>query len=114
MTPFRAARVFQTTVPWVSLKVPEVINTETGADMAVFEAPGRLVSRAGVCPGSNKSAGRVKSAQIVPGNKYLKAALGTIALSACRSKNSYVAAKYRRISARRGRRKRSWPWNPPS
>ncbi|WP_035783289.1 transposase, partial [Arthrobacter sp. H14] len=61
-----------------------------------------LASWAGVCPGSNESAGRIKSAHILPGNKYLKAGLGTAAMSASRSKNTYLSVKYRRIAARRG------------
>lgn len=102
MTPFRAAREFLATIPGVSLKVADVIIAETGADMSRFETPGRLASWTGVCPGSNESAGRIKSAHILPGNKYLKAALGTAALSASRSKDTYLAAKFRRIAARRG------------
>jgi transposase len=102
MTPFRAAREFLATIPGVSLKVADVIIAETGADMARFETPGRLASWTGVCPGSNESAGRIKSAHILPGNKYLKAALGTAALSASRSKDTYLAARFRRIAARRG------------
>ena len=102
MTPFRAAREFLATIPGVSLKVADVILTETGADMSRFETPGRLASWTGVCPGSNESAGRIKSAHIMPGNKYLKAALGTAALAASRSKDTYLAARYRRIAARRG------------
>jgi len=102
MEPFRAAREFLATIPGVSLKIADVIIAETGADMSRFETPGRLASWAGVCPGSNESAGRIKSAHILPGNKYLKAVLGTAALSASRSRNTYLAAKYRRIAARRG------------
>jgi transposase len=102
MTPFRAAREFLATIPGVSLKVADVIIAETGADMSTFQTPGRLASWTGVCPGANESAGRIKSAHILPGNKYLKAALGTAAMSASRSKDTYLAAKYRRITARRG------------
>lgn len=102
MGPFRGAREFLATIPGVSLKVADVIIAETGADMSRFETPGRLASWTGVCPGSNESAGRIKSAHILPGNKYLKAALGTAALSASRSKDTYLAAKFRRIAARRG------------
>lgn len=102
MTPFRAAREFLATIPGISLKVADVIIAESGADMSRFETPGRLASWTGVCPGSNESAGRIKSAHRLPGNKYLKAALGTAALSASRSKDTYLAARYRRIAARRG------------
>lgn len=102
MAPFRTAREFLATIPGVSLKVADVIIAETGADMSVFETPGRLASWAGVCPGSNESAGRIRSAHILPGNKYLKAALGTAAMSASRSKDTYLTVRYRRIAARRG------------
>ena len=102
MEPFRAAREFLAIIPGVSTTVAEVIIAETGADMSRFETPGRLASWAGVCPGSNESAGRVKSAHILPGNKYLKGALGIAAMSAARSKDTYLSAKYRRIAARRG------------
>ncbi|MGI8694617.1 MAG: IS110 family transposase, partial [Geodermatophilaceae bacterium] len=54
------------------------------------------------CPGSNESAGRIKSTKTRPGNPYLKAALGVAAMSLAQSKNTYLAAKYRRIAARRG------------
>jgi transposase len=55
------------------------------------------------CRGSHPPSGhRRRSAHILPGNKYLKAALGIAALSASRSKDTYLAAKYRRIAARRG------------
>ncbi len=70
--------------------------------MSVFPTAGHLASWAGTAPGSNESAGRIKSAHILPGNKYLKAVLGTAALSASRSKDTYLAARYRRIAARRG------------
>lgn len=102
MAPFAPARQALTTIPGVSTLVADVIIAETGADMAVFDTPGRLASWAGVCPGSNESAGRVKSSHTRPGDKYLKAALGVAALSASRSKGTYLAVKYRRIAVRRG------------
>ena len=61
-----------------------------------------LASWAGVYPESNESAGRIKSSKTLPGNKYLKAALGIAALSASRSKDTYLSVKYRRIAVKRG------------
>jgi transposase len=49
--------------------------------------------------------GRTDQIRILPGNKYLKASLGTAALSASRAKDTYLAAKYRRVTARRGQMK---------
>jgi len=105
MEPFRDAREALATIPGVSQRIAEVIIAETGGDMTVFETPGRLASWTGVCPSANESAGRIKSAHILPGNKYLKGALGTAAMSAAQSKNTYLAAKYHRITVRSGRNK---------
>ena len=100
--PFRAARDLLVTIPGISTLVADVIVAETGADMSQFPTAAHLASWAGTCPGSNESAGRVKSTHTRPGNPYLKGALGIAALSAARSRDTYLAAKYRRIAARRG------------
>jgi transposase len=103
MEAFRAARKALSTIPGVSTLVADVIIAETGGDMSVFPTAAHLASWAGVCPGSNESAGRVKSTRIMPGNKYLKGALGIAAMSASRGKNTYLSVKYKRIALRRGR-----------
>ena len=102
LTPFRGARDLMVTIPGISTAVADVIIAETGADMSQFPTAGHLASWAGTCPGSNESAGRVKSTRTRPGNPYLKGALGVAALSASRSKDTYFSAKYRRIASRRG------------
>jgi transposase len=81
-----------------------VVIAETGADMSVFPTAHHLASWAGVVPGCNESAGRVKSAKTLPGNHHLKAALGVAALSASRSTNTYFGARFRRIAGRRSTR----------
>jgi transposase len=100
--PFLGARDLIITIPGISVLVADVIIAETGADMARFPTAGHLASWAGTCPGSNESAGRVKSTKTRPGNPYLKGALGIAAMSAARSQDTYLAAKYRRIASRRG------------
>ncbi len=102
MTPFAAARELLASIPGVSRIVAEVVIAETGADMSVFPTAAHLASWAGTAPGCNESAGRVKSTKTRPGNRYLKAALGTAGMAAARSKGTYLSAKYRRIAARRG------------
>ena len=102
MEPFRATRDLIVTIPGISTLVADVIIAETGGDMSRFPSAGHLASWAGTCPGSNESAGRIKSTRTRPGNPYLKGALGVAALSVARSKNTYFAAKFRRIAARRG------------
>jgi transposase len=100
--PFRGARDLIVTIPGISTGVADVIIAETGADMTRFPSAGHLASWAGTCPGSNESAGRIKSTHTRPGNPYLKGALGIAAMSAARSHGTYLSAKYRRIAARRG------------
>jgi transposase len=100
--PFRGIRDLIATIPRISFEVADVIIAETGADMSRFPSAGHLASWAGTCPGNNESAGRVKSTKTRPGNPYLKGALGVAALSAARSRDTYLAAKYRRIASRRG------------
>ena len=100
--PFQGARDLITTIPGISVGVADVIIAETGADMHRFPTAGHLASWAGTCPGNNESAGRIKSTKTRPGNPYLKGALGIAAMSAARSHDTYLAAKYRRIASRRG------------
>ncbi len=102
MEPFRGPRDLIITIPGISTVVADVIIAETGADMSRFPTAGHLASWAGTCPGSNESAGRVKSTHTRPGNPYLKGALGIAAMSAARSHDTYLAAKYRRVASRRG------------
>ena len=89
-------------IPGFSQILAEVFIAETGGDMTQFPTPGQLASWAGVSPGSNESAGRVKSSKTRPGNRYLKGALGVAALAVSRSKTTYLSAKYRRLAASRG------------
>jgi transposase len=96
--PFRPARELLVSIPGWSQVVANVFIAETGADMSVFPTAEHLASWAGVVPGCNESAGRVKSASTRPGNRHLKAALGVAALSAARSKDTYYSARYRRIA----------------
>ncbi|QUD85457.1 IS110 family transposase [Gordonia polyisoprenivorans] len=97
-----AARELLSSIPGWSASVAEVFLAETGGDMTIFPTPGHLASWAGVCPGSNESAGKIKSTTTRDGNRHLKRALGVAAMSASRTKNTYYAARYRRLTARRG------------
>jgi transposase len=98
-----APRDLLTSIPGVSRTVADIIIAETGADMTAFPSAAHLCSWAGVSPGQHESAGRRRTAPTRAGNRHLKAALGTAAMSTTRQRNTYLCAKYRRIAARRGK-----------
>jgi transposase len=99
--PFQPARDLLVSIPGWSQVVADVFIAETGADMSVFPTAEHLASWAGVSPGSDESAGRIKSAKTLPGNRHLKAAPGVAALSASCSTNTYFGARFRRLAGRR-------------
>lgn len=103
LVPFSLVRNLLSSIPGVSTGVADVFIAETGADMSVFPTAAQLASWAGTTPGSHESAGHSKSTKTRPGDSYLKGAMGIAAMSAARSKNTYLSAKYKRIAARRGR-----------
>ncbi len=71
---------------------------------------GNLASWTGTCPGHHESAGKHKSGKTRYGNRWFKAALGTAAMAAARTKDTtYPGARYRRLSSRIGRLK---AWSP--
>ena len=102
MVPYDAAIALLSTIPGVGTTIAHVIIAETGADMSRFPTAAHLASWAGVCPGHNESAGKVKSSHVRPGNSYLKAGLGIAAMAAARSNGTYLQARYKRLAARRG------------
>ena len=101
IAPFRCTRELLMSIPGWSQIIADVVIAETGADMSVFPTAEHLASWAGIVPGCDESAGRVKSAATRPGNRHLKAALGVAALSAARSKDTYYSVRFRRIAGRR-------------
>ncbi|MER7578190.1 IS110 family transposase [Streptomyces sp. NPDC126514] len=102
MSPFRPILELLDTIPGVNQALAEVIVAETGGDMSRFACDKHLASWAGVCPSHHSSAGRRKSTKVRPGNSHLKGALGLAAFGAARTKDTYLQARYRRLTARRG------------
>lgn len=100
--PFQGFHDLICTIPGISTLTADVVVAETGADMSRFPSAKHLASWAGTTPGSNESAGRVKSSKTRPGNAYLQGALGAAAMVCARHPNTYLGAKYRRIATRRG------------
>jgi transposase len=105
MAPFRDTIARLVTIPGVGVRIAEVIIAETGGDMTRFATPEDLCSWAGMCPGNNESAGKHFSGRTRRGDRWLRGALGEAAASAARTKNTYLAARYRRIARTRGNKR---------
>jgi transposase len=93
------------TIPGVQRRTAEVIIAETGGDMNAFPTAKHLASWAGVCPGNDESAGKRRSGRTTKGSKWLRAALTEAAKAASRARDTYLAAQYQRLRARRGHNK---------
>jgi hypothetical protein len=76
-----------------------------GTDLQAFASEGHLAAWVGLCPGNDKSAGKRRSGRTGKGNRWLKAALVQAAWAASRSKKTYLAARFRRLVARRGHKR---------
>ncbi|MDQ4025564.1 MAG: transposase, partial [Actinomycetota bacterium] len=103
--PFRRQTELIATIPGISSRTAEVILAEIGADMTRFGTAGHLASWAGVCPGNHESAGKQPTGRTRHGDPWLKAVLGQAAVSAARTTDTYLAARYRRLAPRRGKKR---------
>jgi transposase len=92
-------------VPGVDRRVAEVVLAEVGADMNPFPPHRHVAAWAGMFPGNEESAGKRQKRRITPGNRWLKRTLVQAAWAASHTKNSYLASQYRRLVARRGKKR---------
>lgn len=81
-----------------------MIAVEAGVDMDRFPTARHLASWAGMCPGNDESAGKRRSGTTRKGSPFLRAALTQAAWAAGRTQ-TYPGARYRRLAARRGKKR---------
>jgi transposase len=92
-------------IPGVGRATAEVLVAEPGTDMSRFPTDRHVASWAALCPGNHQSAGKRQSGKTRKGNRALRTALVEAAHAAGRSRNTYLSAQYRRLTARRGKKK---------
>jgi transposase len=105
MRPFEQALQRIDSIPGIGRRSAEDLLGEIGQDMSPWPSAAHLASWARVCPTKTESAGRNVSGRTLKGNPWLKAALVESAWAASHTKNTYLSAQYRRLAARRGRKK---------
>lgn len=104
LLPYEAELRRLETIPGVGRRIAEIIIAELGANLARFPTARHLASWAGLCPGNQESAGKRYTGKTRKGDPWLREALVEAALSAGRTKDTYLAAQYRRLAARRGKK----------
>ncbi len=93
------------TIPGIGETVAQIIVAEIGVNMERFPTANHLASWAGMCPGNNESAGKRKSGKTTKGSRYLRTALVQAAWAASHQKGTYLAAQYKRLVKRMGKKK---------
>jgi transposase len=105
LRPFEPALERLDTIPGVGRRIAEILLAEVGPDVSRFPSAAHLASWAGMCPGNHESAGKRQSGRTRKGNAWLRGALTEAGQAAGRTKHTYVGAQYRRLAARRGKKK---------
>jgi len=105
LTADQEAIVLLDTIPGVGQRAAEILIAEIGTDMSRFPSAKHLASWAGMCPGNHESGGKRLSGKTRKGNRWLRQVLVEIAHVASKTKNTYLAAQYKRIAARRGKKR---------
>ncbi|HSH80659.1 MAG TPA: IS110 family transposase [Herpetosiphonaceae bacterium] len=92
-------------IPGIGRRVAEQLVAELGVDMGQFPSAAHAASWAKLSPGQHVSAGKRYSSRIGKGNQWLRSTLIQAAHAAVKVKDSYLAAFYHRLVARRGVKK---------
>ena len=82
-----------------------MIVAEIGIEMSRFKTDAHLIRWAGLCPKSDKGAGKRRSNPMKNGAPWLKTTLIQCAWAASRTKGSYLQTQYLRIRSRCGPKK---------
>lgn len=105
LRPFQEAARRVKTIPGFSEVSASATVAEIGARMEQFADAEHLASWAGLCPGNHESAGKRYSGKTRGGNLWLKRILCQVAWAASHTRNTYFGALFRRLAARRGKKR---------
>jgi transposase len=102
VAPFADAIRRLVTIPGIDRVTAWTIVAEIGADLSAFPEPKQLASWTGLCPGNRESGGKKMSGRTRKANRYIKRAMCQAAWAATHTKNTFLAAYYRRMRIRKG------------
>lgn len=102
MEPHRDSVELLNAVPGIDEMIAWTVIAELGTHMDVFPTAAHVCSWAGMCPGTNESAGKQISSKTRKGNRYLRRVLLQGAWAATKKKDSYLRAFFYRLQYRRG------------
>lgn len=103
--PYESEAKLLMTIPGIKDLAAASLIAELGVDMNQFKDAAHLSAWAGMCPGNNQSAGKIKSSRIRKGNKHAKTILTQVSWAISRTKKTYLGAKYRALALRRGKKR---------
>jgi transposase len=105
MTPFDETVERLLTIPGIERRTAECLIAELGHDLTAFPDPDHLCSWAGMCPGNHQTAGKNQSGRTAKANRWLRQTLTQCAWAAAHTKDTYLSAQFRRLAARRGKKR---------
>lgn len=105
LRPFASALERLDSIAGVGRRTAQVLLAELGPEMRQFPDADHCASWAGMSPGNQESGGKRQSGRRPGGNKWLRRALTGAAYAGARCKESYLAAQYRRLAVRRGKKR---------
>jgi transposase len=95
-------------IPGFGVDSAQQIIAEVGVDAESFPTAAQFCSWAGVCPGSEESAGENKSSRSPKGNRYVRRILTQAAHAAVNKKGSHFQLLFRRLLPKLGYKGAIW------
>jgi transposase len=93
------------TIPGIDRVAAWALLAEIGDNMAQFPTAEHLASWAALCPGNHESAGKRLRGTTRQGSPWLCRMACQCAWAAARTKNTYLSLQFRRLAARRGKKR---------
>jgi transposase len=105
VTEYQDAITLCTTIPGIEEVAAANLVAEIGVNMEQFPSAQHLASWAGLCPGNHESAGKRLAGTSRKGNAWLRRGLCQAAWAASHTEDTYLAARFRRLAARKGKKR---------